>query len=151
MNIVVAIDFSNATESVMRITQRIAGKSGAHIYLLHVADPEPDFMGYDAGPEVVRDQVAELHNEAHRRTQDLAERLRQSGLEATALTIQGAIVESVLDQAERLDAGFIVVGSHGHGAMYDLLVGSISEGIVRQSVRPVLVVPARGENDDSRN
>jgi nucleotide-binding universal stress UspA family protein len=114
-----------------------------------VADPEPDFMGYDAGPEVVRDQVAESYNEAHRRTQAMAESLRNSGLEATALTIQGAIVESVLDQAERLDAEFIVVGSHGHGAVYDLLVGSISEGIVRRSVRPVLVVPARGGDDDS--
>jgi nucleotide-binding universal stress UspA family protein len=149
VNILVAVDFSNATEPVMRITRRIAGNSGAHIYLLHVADPEPDFMGYDAGPEVVRDQVAESYNKAHRRTQEMAEGLRNSGLEATALTIQGAIVESVLDQAERLDAGFVVVGSHGHGAVYDLLVGSISEGIVRRSVRPVLVVPARGKDDDS--
>ena len=149
MNILLAVDFSNVTKSVMRITEKIAGNSGVHIYILHVADPEPEFMGYDAGPEVVRDQVAKSHNDAHRRTQELAESLRKSGLEATALTIQGAIVESVLDQAEGLDAGLVVVGSHGHGAVYDLLVGSVSEGIVRRSVRPVLVVPAKGEDDDS--
>ena len=148
MNILVTVDFSNTTDRVMRVTEAIARGSGAHLYLLHVADPEPDFMGYDAGPEVVRDQVAHSYNEAHRRTQELAESLRQSGLEATALTIQGAIIESVLDQAERLDAGFVVVGSHGHGAVYDLLVGSISEGIVRKSARPVLVVPARDKDDD---
>jgi nucleotide-binding universal stress UspA family protein len=149
VNILVAVDFSNVTGPVMRITRRIAGTSGAHIYLLHVADPEPDFMGYDAGPEVVRDQVAESYNKAHRHTQEMAEGLRKSGLEATALTIQGAIVDSVLKQAESLDAALVVVGSHGHGAVYDLLVGSVSEGIVRRSVRPVLVVPARGNDDDS--
>ncbi|MGI9265225.1 MAG: universal stress protein [Gammaproteobacteria bacterium] len=148
MNILVTVDFSNTTDRVMQVTSAIAHGNDAHVYLLHVADPEPDFMGYDAGPEVVRDQVAHSYNEAHRHTQKLAESLRGSGLEATALTIQGAIVESVLDQAEKLDAGFIVVGSHGHGAVYDLLVGSISEGIVRQSARPVLVVPARDKDDD---
>jgi nucleotide-binding universal stress UspA family protein len=35
-----------------------------------------------------------------------------------------------------------VVGSHGHGAAYDLLVGSISAGIIRKAEVPVVVVPA---------
>ena len=47
MNILVSIDFSNATERQLRVARNIAGRSPVHIYLLHVADPEPDFMGYD--------------------------------------------------------------------------------------------------------
>ena len=37
----------------------------------------------------------------------------------------------------------IVLGSHGQSALYDLLVGSVSEGVVRASKVPVLLVPAR--------
>ncbi len=32
-------------------------------------------------------------------------------------------------------------GSHGHGAAYDMVVGSVSNGFIRESKRPVLVVP----------
>jgi nucleotide-binding universal stress UspA family protein len=46
-----------------------------------------------------------------------------------------------LKEAADLDIDLIVVGSHGHGAMYQLLVGSISEGVLRRSNRPVLVIP----------
>jgi len=49
----------------------------------------------------------------------------------------------VIAEAERLPADLIVLGSHGHGAVYNMLVGSVAEGIVRASAVPVLLVPAR--------
>jgi len=52
-------------------------------------------------------------------------------------------VESTLKEADRLEAGMIVVGTHGHGAVYDVLIGSYSAGIIRKSKLPVLVVPVR--------
>jgi nucleotide-binding universal stress UspA family protein len=52
-------------------------------------------------------------------------------------------VETTLKEAESLKAELIVLGSHGHGAVYDVLVGSYSAGIIRRSKLPVLVVPIR--------
>ncbi|MGL5938967.1 MAG: universal stress protein, partial [Waterburya sp.] len=37
----------------------------------------------------------------------------------------------------------IVLGSHGHGAVYRTLVGSVSEGIIHKASCPVLIVPAK--------
>ena len=56
---------------------------------------------------------------------------------------RGATVDTALKEAKKLDAGIFVVGSHGHGAVYDVLVGSYSTGIIRRSELPVLVVPVR--------
>jgi len=106
--------------------------------------PVPDFVGYDAGPATVRDQIAKESGELHHRLEQLALELRRGGAEASAFVAQGPTVATVLHEAERLGADFIIVGSHGHGAVYDLLVGSIAEAIVRRATRPVLVVPARG-------
>ncbi len=58
------------------------------------------------------------------------------------MLLQGATIATVLTEADRLEANLLVIGSHGHGAVYDLLVGSVSEGLVRRSKRPMLVVPA---------
>ena len=53
----------------------------------------------------------------------------------------GQVVTSILERVEKWDAGLVLVGSHGHGAMYNLLVGSVAEGVIRHSPVPVLVVP----------
>ena len=145
MKILVAVDFSSVTSRVMEIARDLAARTTSHVYVVHVAEPEPDFVGYDTGPDVVRDQVAEEFHREHRQVQALADNLRSSNVGATALLIQGSIVETIVREAERLDADIIVVGSHGHGAVFDLLVGSISEGLVRKSTRPVLVVPPDGQ------
>lgn len=143
MSILVAVDLSPASEKVVEAAGRIAKLTGASVYVLHAAEPEPDFVGYDAGPEVVRTQVAHELRREHRDVQALAENLRQAGLDATALLVRGPTVETTLQEADKLKAELIVVGTHGHGAVYDVLIGSYSAGIIRRSKLPVLVVPVR--------
>ncbi|MDH4019856.1 MAG: universal stress protein [Xanthomonadales bacterium] len=143
MNILVAVDLSPASSSVVEAAGRVAKLTGAKVYVLHAAEPEPDFVGYDAGPEVVRTQVAQELRREHRDVQTLAEKLRNDGLDATALLVRGPTVETTLKEADNLEAELIVVGTHGHGAVYDVLIGSYSAGIIRKSKRPVLVVPIR--------
>ena len=55
MKILVAVDLSEATPRVLQVTERVARQSSGEVRLLHVAEAEPDFIGYDAaGPDVVR-------------------------------------------------------------------------------------------------
>ena len=77
--------------------------------------------------------------------QEYAEQLRDAGIDAKALLIKGPIVATILQQAKRFDADLLIVGSHGFGAIYDLLVGSASRGILKDTEIPVLVVPIRDE------
>ena len=143
MSILVAVDLSPASEKVVAAAGRVAKLTGAPVYILHAAEPEPDFVGYDAGPETVRTQVAQELRREHRGVQALAENLRKAGLDATALLVRGPTVETTLKEAEKLEAELIVLGTHGHGAVYDVLIGSYSAGIIRKSKLPVLVVPVR--------
>lgn len=143
MNIVAAVDFSPVTERVLEALERVGAPLSAHVWLIHVAPPDPDFVGYGTGPEGVRSQVAVEHRERHRDLQALADRLRATGVETTALLVQGPTVTTLMAEAERLSAALIVLGSHGHGRIYDLVVGSVAEGVVRESSLPVLLVPAR--------
>ena len=84
---------------------------GAHVWILHVAAPDPAFVGFEAGPDVVRDQRAETLRSEHRELTRIAEVFRNAGIEATALLVQGETVETILDQAERHGAA---VHRHGH-------------------------------------
>jgi nucleotide-binding universal stress UspA family protein len=64
-------------------------------------------------------------------------------LDATALLVQGPTVETILEEATRLNADLIILGSHGRGAAIQLLVGSVSGGVLQKSKCPVLIVPTR--------
>lgn len=141
MKILAAVDFSPITEQVLQTLVQMAATLPAEVWLVHVAPPEPAFVGYEAGPDVVRGQVAAELHASHQKLQKLADRLRAGGVETTALQLQGKTVETVISEANKLPASLIVLGSHGHGAVYNMLVGSVAEGIVRESNVPVLLVP----------
>lgn len=143
MNILAAVDFSPVTDAVLAALVRIGAMAAVKVYLVHVEPPEPDFVGFEAGPDVVRMQVAAELRAHHRRLQELADRLRDGGIEATALLLQGPTVDTLIAETGKRQAGLIVLGSHGHGAVYDLLVGSVAEGVVKRSTVPVLLVPAQ--------
>ncbi len=139
--LVVPVDFSPQTESVIEATREIAGALQAEIWLIHVAEPDPDFVGYAAGPQVVRDQVARSLREEHSKLHDLGERLRGEGHNVTALAVQGPTIDTILMEVEKHDADLVIMGSHGHGALYRVVVGSVSEGVLHRSPCPVLIVP----------
>jgi nucleotide-binding universal stress UspA family protein len=140
-NILVPVDFSEITDSVVATARALAQAFSAKLWLLHVAAPDPDFVGYEAGPQSVRDQLAGRLRAEHRRLQEEAARLRDGGIEAAALLIQGPTVEKILTEADRIGADLIVLGSHGHGAVYRSLLGSVSESVLRKTACPITIVP----------
>jgi nucleotide-binding universal stress UspA family protein len=63
--------------------------------------------------------------------------------DAEARVVDGPTVEAILARAQRVGARVIVLGSHGHGPIARLLLGSISLGVVRQMKHAALVVRSR--------
>src|SRR5260221_1407823 len=72
----------------------------------------------------------------------LREELIRSGLRVFAHERDGTVVEEVLQTATEIRADLIVMGSHGHGSAYNLLCGSVTEGILKAGQLPVLLLPA---------
>lgn len=142
MRIVAAVDFSPYTDRVMATVRTLCAGRQATVRLLHVAEPEPSFIGYEAGPDEVRDQVAHEYREEHRRVQALAETLRAAGIDAVGLLVQGPIGGKIVEQAVELEADLVVVGTRGRTALTDLLLGSVSHWVIRHAPCAVVVVPA---------
>ena len=140
--ILVPVDFSDVTTRVLDASRNMARALGAKLVLLHVSEPEPDFVGFEPGPMAVRTSVARDFRKEHQKLDELRTQAAADGVEVLALHIQGPIVDKVLDQALEHHADLIVMGSHGHGALYEFLVGSVTSGVLRAAKCPVLVIPA---------
>ena len=141
MKLLVCVDLSESTEIIVKKIEEITKALPAKVWLLHNAVPEPDVVEFKVDPQAARESLAKKFHVEHCQIQELADRMRKAGVDATALLVHGATVETILNEASELEVDMIVVGSHGRGAMYQLLVGSVSEAILHKSRFPTLVVP----------
>lgn len=157
MNLLTAIDFSEGTTAVLAETLTWSNRLKAHIWLVHVAEPIQDLVGYssalgiygsdpgfvanEADFKFVRDAAANDLRSRHAQLQEQAKKLREAGAEVTPLLLVGPVATTILKEAEKHQAGVIIVGSHGYGPVRQILTGSVSEGVLRHSTIPVLVVP----------
>jgi nucleotide-binding universal stress UspA family protein len=140
--LLVAVDFSDVSQKVFDTGLRMAQALGAEVYLIHVAEPEPFFVGHEVDPQVERDTLAQQMRVDHSRLREMAEGTGPSGVAVTPLMVQGPTVQKILEEAGRLNASLIIMGTHGHGALYQTLVGSVSSGVLRKTPCPVVMVPA---------
>lgn len=140
--ILAALDFSDVTDPLLDQARLLAKKLGSRLYLVHVADPDPYFVGDAIGPKDVRNEVAHRYREEHQRLAELVDALHTHEIDSHALLIGGPAADKIVKEAERLEADLILVGSHRRGSLRKSLLGSVSEGILQQAPCPVLIVPA---------
>jgi nucleotide-binding universal stress UspA family protein len=148
MKLLVAADLSDSTEIIVKKVEEIANPLSAKVWIIHNAVPEPDTLEFKVDPQAAREALAKKFHQEHCQIQEIAERLRIAGLDTTALLVHGPTVETILEEAEKLDVDMIVVGTHGRSAMYQLIMGSVSEEILHKSLCPILVIPTR-KNDET--
>lgn len=143
IDILVAVDFSEVSKLMMAEAKKLARgrEKDTKIWLIHVAAPEPDFVGYEVGPQYIRDARADELREEHRHLQDMQHELEKEGYQSTALLIPGVAADVLLEESTRIEADYIVIGSHGRSALFDALLGSVTQNIVRKALTPVVVVP----------
>lgn len=140
-NVLVGIDFNDKTDELIKKSVDFAKSLNAKIWLLHVAAPDPDFIGFEAGPQFIRDQRADKLWEEHKKLGELANNIEQQGVDADGLLIQGATLETILEESIKLDIDLIIAGYHEHNFLYDAFFGNTSLQIIKHSSIPVLVFP----------
>ncbi len=74
----------------------------------------------------------------------------RTGLTWSSRCVQGSAVNGLLRTADEVDAAFIVVGSHGAGRSETPLLGSTSHFVVRNSSRPVIIIPPADDHPHRR-
>jgi len=138
--ILALVDFSEETAKVQAIATELAKMSGSHLCFLHVAPPEPDFVGYDPGPPTVRHELAAEWRGEHAGVQEIARVAREAGVDALGLQIQGAPVDAIVREAERLKADLVVAAFHPHGVLHRLAFGDTLRRLAERLPCPVIVI-----------
>jgi nucleotide-binding universal stress UspA family protein len=141
--ILTPVDFSPATSLVLDTAMDLARAVGGEVVLLHIVQPPMVTSDYGLAMENVQEILSVSERAATRQLAHLQERLANADVPTRSMHVNGAPVPAILEQAGKLGASYVVMGSHGHTAFYDLLVGSTTQGVLKRSPCPVVIVPPK--------
>ncbi|HTO03461.1 MAG TPA: universal stress protein [Opitutus sp.] len=139
--ILTPIDSSVASNAVVATASVLAKALPARVVLLTVVQPPVFTAEYTAVLENVAEIVAIGEKAAANHLARHQAKLEADGVSVESVQFTGAPVVHIIEQANKARADFIVMGSHGHTAVYDLLVGSTTHGVLKRAQCPVVIVP----------
>ena len=142
--LVVAIDFSNESKLVMEAACGIAKAMDCKVVLLHVVDDSVLYTASGMYSEELSISTEFLEAAVQRAGSRMIDTLKTeclNALEVEKVILTGKPERQVLEYLDGSDATMLVIGSHGHGAIASVLMGSMTSAVVKKSKIPVLVVP----------
>ena len=150
--ILVAVDLKTGTDQLLTEVRRYGRAFNAIVDVIHVAPPDPDFVGYlkidqvdkPTQEDLIRDEVAKGLRTQHDQVLAIGANLQAGGVRLRqALAVQGPILGTILDHARKLDSNLLMLGSHHHSALYRLWYGDMAADAAKQPHCALLVVPVQ--------
>ncbi|MGE5346595.1 MAG: universal stress protein [Acidithiobacillales bacterium] len=141
-------DFSPFSESSLRYAVLLAKWLGADLTcLLVLADPLGPIRGYP--PRWIGADPTEKQKQRER-LELFAAPAKAAGLIARTVIAEGEVPESILSEARQLPGSLIVLGTHGHGGFENLVLGSVTEKVLRKAPCPVMTIPREPERSPAK-
>lgn len=142
--ILVSIDGSPTSDKGLDEAAKLAEVCGADLRLIHIVDPIPFTVGYEAFGRTTGQDIAAIENAG----QALLDAGKQRAMAAGAKNVETVLVERaaeriserIVEHAKAWDAQLIVIGTHGRRGVGRLLLGSDAEQTMRISPVPILLV-----------
>jgi nucleotide-binding universal stress UspA family protein len=141
--ILVPVDFSRGSRRVTAAAVQLARAVGARLVLLH-AVPPPPVIATDVAPLAAPTLLVmdDAQDAAGRELRKLQRRLTTREVPVETICPKGFPVRQIISHARKVSADYIVIGSHGHTAVFEVVVGSTTRGVLKRAACPVVVVPS---------
>jgi nucleotide-binding universal stress UspA family protein len=136
------IDHSDCSKEALKYAVSFAMKDEAKLYLLHIID----VRSFSEGLEAMSQQIPDEETLEQLRTKLLdciPEEIRDD-MDVEAIVIQGIPFAEIISAAREKEIDMIVIGSHGRTGISHMMLGSVSEKVVRKAHCPVLTVRQPG-------
>jgi nucleotide-binding universal stress UspA family protein len=134
------VDFSEASAVALRSAQELAHRFGAKLLVAHVLD-EPAYSVEQAGGSRSA-LVSEYESNMKTKLREFTSELDRS-LTVEVLTARGSAAETIAKLAGQEGCDLIVMGTHGRTGLRHVLIGSVTERVLRLSDVPVLTMRAQ--------
>ena len=139
--ILVPIDFSDTTDKIIAVAVEQALAFNATIHLLHVQVPFVNATLHNMESSITYENPSpEMKKYDQEHLDEVAGKIKSRGISTETTSVDGNPSEEILSYCEANNIDVTVIGSHGHGALHHIILGSVSEKVLHKSPCPVMVV-----------
>ncbi len=140
--IVALVDLSDLTFKILKQAHTLAKAFNSQVIICHVAGQEPVVVDVGiASPVIMQNPSREKLEKHHAQLLEARDSLVKFGVSASVEQLECASVDKVLEETRKWQADLIILGSHHHSTLYNLMVGSVTDNVLKRAHCPVLVVP----------
>ncbi len=136
------IDHSDCSKEALKYAVSFAMKDEAKLYLLHIIDIRSFNESLDAMSKQIPDEET-LEQLRIKLLDCIPEEIRED-MNVEAIVVQGIPFAEIISTAREKEIDMIVIGSHGRTGIAHMMLGSVSEKVVRKAPCPVLTVRQPG-------
>ncbi len=140
--IVAPVDFSDLTEVALRHVAQLAPLYDVPVTLVHVVEDPTMPSVYEVNASAVRARAAEQR--AEEALQSLGEPIADTGVPVSYVVHRGQTTSTVVEATGHRDT-LTVMGTKGLSGLRRVMLGSVTEAVIRASDGPVLAVPASAQ------
>ena len=134
-------DFSPASGPAFKKALELAKDDNATLIIVHVLPILPVVGEAFIPPATIDEMIRGQRAQAEKATDRLVKRTRAAGGKATGVVLDnGAVPDAIVRFAKRQRADLIVMGTHGHGLLARVLLGSVAERVVSKASAPVMLI-----------
>jgi nucleotide-binding universal stress UspA family protein len=133
-------DFSAVSKKAMGYIKQLKQAGIKEVVVLHVIDGREIDAIFEHSAVRFEDIVRSIRAEAKKEMGAVERELEGNGFTVKVRIERGIPFQVILNAEEEEDVSAIVMGSHGKSNIKEMLLGSVSEKVIRKSKKPVLVV-----------
>jgi nucleotide-binding universal stress UspA family protein len=134
-------DFSPASGPAFKKALELAKQNNATLVIVNVLPTLPVIGDAYIPPATIDEMLRAQRAQAEKAMDRLVKRARAAGVRATGVVLDnGSVVDAIVRFAKRQKADLIVMGTHGHGVLARMLLGSVAQRVVSKAPCPVMLI-----------
>lgn len=154
-NVLIALDYDPTAQKIAEIGYEMASALEAQVTLLHVVanevyystrayTPIMGFAGFSPAEPIEGEQTEYLKEAAYTYLQNSKNHLGDTNIRT--MVKEGDFADMIIETAELINADILVLGSHSRRWLEKIVMGSVTENVMKRSRIPLLIVPTKKED-----
>jgi len=133
-------DFSDVSKKALDYIVQLKEAGAKEVIVLHVLDQKGIDAFYRYAPGSAEDVIRRIEEATVAQIRAIETALEEKGFKVTIRITRGIPLQEILKAEEKEKVSAIVIGSHGKTNLEEMLLGSVSETVIRKSKSPVFVI-----------
>lgn len=139
--ILVCLDFTEISDSVMAEATSFAEKTGASLHLVYVSPYRGEHASHVASAEAQTASISIKMTKENTRMEFYLKSCRDAGIQAEGDILNGNVSDAITEKAKELEINYVIIGSRTTNAATHVIKGSVGADLLKKLQKPLILVP----------